>query len=91
MLLADCYCSSSIQSFNLFAICGLQRVKDPNVTGWSLWEVCDGMRQRIIWFFKAILQSFELFVCPETVTNENLWFLISLRFDLGIKHKFEPF
>jgi hypothetical protein len=36
VLLADCVCASSIQSFNLFAICSLQRAKDSNITGLKL-------------------------------------------------------
>lgn len=72
MLLANCICTSSIQSFNLFAICSLQRVKDPNVTGLELMRGVRWYTAKDNMVFKAILQGFEWFVCPETVTNENL-------------------
>jgi hypothetical protein len=32
------------------------------------------------------LQDFEGLVRPEAVTNQHLWFLVSLSFGLGIKH-----
>ena len=91
MLLADCICTSSIQSFNLFAICGLQRAKDPDVTGLELMGGVRRYAAKNNMVFEAILQGLERLVCPEAVTNENLWFLVSPRFGLGIKHKFEPF
>jgi hypothetical protein len=64
MLLADCICTSSIQSFNLFAICGLQRAKDPNVTGLELIGGVRGYAAKDNMVFKRL-------VCPEAVTNEN--------------------
>jgi hypothetical protein len=36
MFLADCICTSSIQSFNLVTICSLQWAKDSDVTGLEL-------------------------------------------------------
>jgi hypothetical protein len=40
--------------------------------------------------FEAILHDLERLVSPKAVINENPWFLVSPRFGLGIKHKFEP-
>lgn len=69
MLLAD---TSSIQSFNLFAICGLQRAKDPNVTGLELMGDVRWYAAKDNMVFKPILQGFEWFVCLKLVINENL-------------------
>jgi hypothetical protein len=90
MLLADCTCTSSIQSFNLFAICSLQWAKDSDVTGL---ELMGGVRQNTTKdniVFKTILRDFERLVRPEAVINKNLWLLIRLWFSFRIKHVFDP-
>jgi hypothetical protein len=40
--------------------------------------------------FKVIFQDLERLICPEAVINKNLWFLVRLRFSLGIKYKLKP-
>jgi len=90
MLLVDCVRLSSIQSFNLFAICRLQWTKDSEVTRL---ELIGGMRRNTIKddiIFKTILYNFERLVRPEAVINKNPWFLIRPWFDLGIKYIFNP-
>ena len=86
MLLADYIYTSSIQSFNLVAIGCLQGGKNSDVTGLEL--VGETAQDDVV--FKAILQDLERLVCPEAVTNQYPWFLVSLSFSLGIKHMLEP-
>lgn len=37
--------------------------------------------------FKAIFQDLERLICPEAVINKNPWFLVRLRFSLGIGYR----
>lgn len=90
MLLTDCVCTSSIQSFNFFAICSLQWAKHSDVTGLELVGSMRGNTARDDVVLKAILHDLERLVSAEAVTNEYPWFLVSLDFGLGIKHTLNP-
>jgi len=69
MLLADCICTSSIQSFNLVAIGYLQGGKDSDVTGLELVGGVRGETTQDDVVFKVILQDLERLVGPEAVVN----------------------
>ena len=90
MFLADCICTSSVQSFNLVTISCLQWAKYSNVIGLELVGGVRGDTAQDDVVFKTVLQDFERLVRPETVTNQNPRFLMHPRFGLGIKHPFEP-
>lgn len=70
MLLADCIRTSSIQSFDLFAICSLQRAKDSDVTGLELMG-------SVRWYAvkdNLVLKQYSRTssdLCPEAVINKN--------------------
>ena len=90
MLLADCICTSSVQSFNLVSIGCLQWAKYSNITRLELVRGIrrDTTQENIV--FKTILQDFERLMRPETVANQNTWLLMRMYSGLGIKHTFEP-
>ncbi|KAF4631567.1 hypothetical protein G7Y89_g6564 [Cudoniella acicularis] len=90
MLLADCICASSVQSFNLLVICYLRWIKDSDVTGLELMGGVrrDAANDHIV--LKTILQDFERLVRPKAVTNEDPRFLMRPSFGLGIEHTFKP-
>jgi len=90
MLLADCICTSSIQSFNSVAIGRLQGRKDSDVKRLELVGGVRGETAQDDAVFKAILQDFEGLMRQEAVGNQNAWFLIRPRFGLGIKYTLDP-
>ena len=90
MLLADYVCTSSIQSFNFFAIYSLQWAKHSDVTGLELMGSIRGNTVKDNVVLKAILYNLERLVSAEAVINEYPWFLISLDFGLGVKHTLNP-
>jgi len=90
MLLADRVCASSVQSFNLFAVCSLQWAKHSDVTGLELMGSVRRNTAKDNVVLKAILHDLERLVSAEAVTDKNPWFLVSLRFGLRVKHTFDP-
>jgi hypothetical protein len=74
MLLANCICPSSIQSFNLVAIGCLQWAKHSDVTGLELVGGMRGETTQDDIVFETILQDFEGLVRPEAVANQYPWF-----------------
>jgi hypothetical protein len=86
MLLPNGIHTSSLQSFNLFAIGCLQGPEDSDIAGL---ELVGGVRRHTAkddTIFKTKLQDFEDLVCPEAIPDEYPWFHISSLFSLGIKH-----
>jgi hypothetical protein len=90
MLLTNYISTSSKQPISLVVVGCLQGGKHFNVTGLELVGGVRGEATQDDIVFKTKLQGFEGLVHPKTVTNQHLWFLVSLSSGLGIKHALKP-
>jgi hypothetical protein len=90
MLLADCVHPSTVESFYLVTIGGLQWGEGPDVTGLELVRGVRGKTTKNDVVLKAKLQDLQCLVGPEAIANKYPWLAVSPVLGLGIKHTHEP-
>jgi hypothetical protein len=90
MLLPNCVYSSSLYTFDLFAVGSLQGPKDSNITGLELVRGMRGQPTKYNVVLKIKLQDLKGLVSSEAILDKYPWFHISLLLGLWIKHKLDP-
>ena len=90
MLLPNRVDSSTLHTFDLFAIGSLQGPEDSNITGLKLVGGMGGQSTKYNVVLKTELQDFKGLVSSEAILDKHPWFHISPLLGLWIEHTLDP-
>jgi hypothetical protein len=62
----------------------------PTSHGWSLWDVCNGMRTKDDIILKAKLEDLKQLMRSKNIRDKHAGFAACPQLGLGLKHKLQP-